>query len=64
LSRSILTDLQYGGLRSQTIAGYKAKYGRNPPKEWKRYKAPPKSTGSGGFTGSVQDSLAKALGGK
>lgn len=55
LARQLLTDVAYGGLRPNTIAAYKARYGRNPPKEWKRYKAP--SPSAKGTADAIADAL-------
>jgi hypothetical protein len=52
-SRQLLADLQFGGLRPSTVNAYRARYGRNPPSDWRRYKAPKKSTGSGAGLGTT-----------
>lgn len=55
LARQLLADVAYGGLRPNTIAAYKARYGRNPPSSWKRYKPPAPSVK--GAADAVADAL-------
>ena len=56
-SRQLLADLAYGGLRPGTVNAYKAKYGRNPPSSWARFKAK-KSGVANGAAQSVADALS------
>lgn len=61
-TRQLLADLAYGGLKGNTIAAYKARYGRNPPSGWKRFQAPkPKPGRTSGVAAGPQGSIADAL---
>jgi hypothetical protein len=62
LARQLLTDVAYGGLRPNTIAAYRARYGRNPPSTWKRYKgaAAPAARSDNPVAGGV-DTVVDAL---
>lgn len=60
-SRQLLADMAFGGLKDNTIRAYRARYGRNPPNEWKRYRAPTNSSGRRGAVGDMAGSIADAL---
>lgn len=58
-TRQLLADLAYGGLRPPTINAYRAKYGRNPPAGWARYKAA--AAKPTGVANDAASSIADAL---